>query len=217
MVIPFRKEGAPFLAVTALLFVISVLLTADLHGALLWILDAVLLVFLSLFLVFFRDPERQASNVSPKDILSPADGRVLEVREVKGHGGEKAKQINIFLSIFNVHVQRAPVAAKLEFVQHRPGKFLMAFNKDAERYNEQNIIGLKSLKNKRIIVKQITGAIARRILCWKKPGESIRQGERLGMMYFGSQVDLVLPASAKLSVKKGNKVYGGKTIIGRFI
>jgi phosphatidylserine decarboxylase len=219
MTAPFRKEGAPFLLSAAGLFLASLLGAWLMSARWGWLLQsaAVFGLLLLFLLYFFRDPERSPEGpIGARDLLSPADGVVMEVKEVQDplYMKGRALQVNIFLSVFNVHVQRAPFAGKVEYLKYSPGKFLAAFHKDAETQNEQNCIGLKCGRH-RILVKQITGAIARRILCFKGKGEKVARGERLGMILMGSQVDILLPGSAKVTARKGDKVRAGRTVIGR--
>jgi len=175
-------------------------------------LFAALFFLFGLFLLyFFRDPERKI-NQDEKHILAPADGKVMEVMEENGR-----KTIRIFMSPLDVHIQRAPVRGIVESVEYKKGKFLQAFRKQASVENEQNIIRLGGDAGG-LEIKQIAGVLARRIECWVKPGQRLGQGERLGMIKLGSQVDLTLSAGLSkivvLKVKQGEKVQAGKTVIG---
>jgi phosphatidylserine decarboxylase len=123
--------------------------------------------------------------------------------------------VSIFLSIFNVHVNRSPISGTLKQLEYRRGKFKAAFDDDASRVNEQNILTISS-PNIQIVVRQIAGLIARRVVCWKKPGHPLQRGELIGLIRFGSRVDLVLPAQVKIAVKKGDRVSGGSSIIGEY-
>ncbi len=166
------------------------------------------LVVLGLFcLFFFRDPQR----VVPVDanlILSPCDGKVMEVTEENGK-----KVVRVFLSVFNVHLQRSPVEGVVKSVEYRPGKFLPAMNKEAHVVNEQNVITLQTPQGE-YVVYQIAGILARRVVSWVKPGDSVAQGQRIGLIKFGSQVDLVLPAATEIRVRVGEKVVGGISVVG---
>jgi len=167
------------------------------------------ILLLSLFFIyFFRDPQRKI-NRDASTVLSPCDGTVLEVSEESGH-----KIVRVFLSVFNVHLQRSPVEGSVKSVVYTPGKFLPADNPSAHLLNENNIITIESPKGN-FIVKQIAGILARRVVSWVKAGDRIEQGQKIGFIKFGSQVDLFMPVGAKIDVKLGDKVYGGKTIIGR--
>jgi phosphatidylserine decarboxylase precursor-related protein len=166
-------------------------------------------------LFFFRNPER----IIPGDelsLVSPADGVVMDVERVyedKFMLGESIR-IRIFLSIFNVHVNRSPMAGKVVFQAYRPGKMLPAFKSHASELNEKNYIGIENI-NIRILVTQVTGFIARRIVCWLKEGDELGRGERFGLIKFGSCTELFLPCNVKILVKQGDKVIGGQSILGR--
>lgn len=179
-----------------------------------WKWTAGILIFLGLFVFyFFRDPEREI----PSDmgaVVSPADGRVVVIVDetldsTMGH------RISIFLSIWNVHVQRAPFAGRVGSVIYRPGKFYAAFRSAASRENEQNMIYIHTPQGQ-LVFKQIAGAIARRVLCWKHEGETVALGERVGIIRFGSRVDIWLPMEAEVVVKKGQMVKGGESILAKW-
>ena len=165
-----------------------------------------ILIFLGLFVFyFFRDPQRKIP-ADPNNIVAPADGHVVEIVDemldsVTGH------RISIFLAIWDVHVQRAPVAGRIADVVYRPGKFYAAFRSAASRENEQNIIYIDTPQG-RVVFKQIAGAIARRVLCWKSEGEMVALGERVGMIRFGSRVDVWLPAETRVVVRRGQNGKG---------
>jgi len=173
---------------------------------------AIVFLVLSLFLAFFfRDPERKIP-VDPSVIVSPADGKVVEIlRQVDG-----TTRISIFLSIFNVHINRSPVEGVIASTQYTPGKFKPAYDASASTENERNVLVIDHGSYK-ITVSQIAGILARRIVCWKKTGEHVRKGERFGLIKFGSRVDLTLPVNVIPSVKMGDKVKGGSTVMGRAV
>jgi phosphatidylserine decarboxylase len=162
---------------------------------------------------FFRDPQR-AIPTDPSVIVSPADGKVVEIVD-ELLDSRMGHRISIFLNIFNVHVQRAPVAARVADVVYQPGKFYAAFRSDASVENEQNIIYLHAPRGT-VVFKQIAGAIARRVICWKSEGENIAIGERVGLIRFGSRVDVWLPMDTELQVKRGDTVKGGESILARW-
>ena len=167
-------------------------------------------LILSLFIAFFfRDPERKIPE-DPSVVVSPADGKVVEILQLS----DGTMRISIFLSIFNVHINRAPIDGIIESTQYRPGKFKPAFDPNASAENEQNVLVIDHGSYK-IKVSQIAGILARRIVCWKKTGEAVQKGERFGLIKFGSRVDLTLPVNVIPSVKKGDRVKGGSTVIGR--
>ncbi len=162
---------------------------------------------------FFRDPRREVPEGEGL-ILAPADGTVVAVARYPGNElQEEATQLSIFLSVLDVHVNRAPVATVVERVDYKRGTFRLAWRDEASRANEQNLILLKTAGG-RLLVKQIAGFLARRIVCRVAPGQHLETGERIGMILFGSRVDLIVPASARLSVKPGDRVKGGSSVVG---
>jgi phosphatidylserine decarboxylase len=198
------KEAYPFL--------IPLLLLA----ALLWALGAqapsVLVISLALFVAFFfRDPERKIPTEEGL-IVAPADGKVVEVSTGKSPDG--LTLIGIFLSPLDVHINRSPVAGRISGVKYKKGKFLAAFNPAAAIENEQNILTIQN-PSYSVTVKQIAGVLARRIVCWKKAGDLVQQGERIGLIRFGSRTDVLLPPDVALTVKVGDRVKGGESVIGR--
>jgi phosphatidylserine decarboxylase len=171
------------------------------------------LVFL--FMVyFFRDPARSGSFL-PGQIASPADGRVVIVRETEETFLHKQKvlQVSIFLSPMDVHINRIPVTGKVIYQQYHPGKFLPAFEEKASLANEQMHLGIETSYGK-ILMKQIAGILARRVVCYSKLGDSVTAGQRMGLMKFGSRIDLMLPLGTKVNVKVGDRVKGGVTVLG---
>ena len=206
MKIPLAKDGfifiLPLLIITVLMFLISFYWATAIFG----------LGFLFVTW-FFRDPERRIPN-EPNAIVSPADGKITEiVTENEPINGKLCKRVTIFLSVFNVHVNRVPIEGTIEDIRYNPGKFLAAFNPKASMDNEQNLILINNGRT-HIFVKQIAGLIARRIVCWPKKGDYYESGQRYGLIRFGSRVDILLPENTKLSVACGDKVSGGKSIIG---
>ena len=206
MKIPLAKDGfifiLPLLIITVLMFLISFYWATAIFG----------LGFLFVTW-FFRDPERRIPNV-PNVIVSPADGKITEiVTENEPINGKLCKRVTIFLSVFNVHVNRVPIGGTIEDIRYNSGKFLAAFNPKASMDNEQNLILINNGRT-HIFVKQIAGLIARRIVCWPKKGDHYESGQRYGLIRFGSRVDILLPENTKLSVACGDKVSGGKSIIG---
>lgn len=186
-------------------------------AALLWWLAApawaaIPLVFGVFFLWFFRDPER-AIPADPGLIVSPADGKVTEVVATVLEG-KPATRISIFLSVFDVHVNRSPVAGVVSEVIYKQGKFLNAMGAASADENEQNIVTLESQGTK-IVFKQIAGLLARRIVFNHKPGDLLARGQRVGMIKFGSRTDVIFPGPAQLSVKVGDRVKGGSSVLAR--
>ena len=173
-----------------------------------------ILIFLAIFvLYFFRNPHRTIPT-APGLVVSPADGRIMEIVE-EPLDGTLGRRISIFLAIWNVHVQRAPVAGRVADVVYRPGRFYAAMRSAASRENEQNIIYLHA-PGGQIVFKQIAGAIARRVICWKREGEIVARGELIGLIRFGSRVDVWLPLEARVSVKRGDNVKGGESVLAQW-
>jgi phosphatidylserine decarboxylase len=179
-----------------------------------WALAAgVVLVFLGLFVFsFFRNPDR-AIPAEPGLIVAPADGRVVVVKE-ESDRGRVGKRVSIFLAIWNVHVNRAPAAGKITRLDYKPGKFLAAWDENASFQNEQNVF-TQATEHGEIVYKQIAGWVARRVVAWKKVGDEVARGERIGLVRFGSRVDLWLPAEAEIVVKVGENVKGGSSVLAR--
>ena len=172
------------------------------------------LIFLGLFvLYFFRDPDRP-TPADPSAIVSPADGHVVEIVD-EPFDGAMGHRISIFLSIWDVHVQRAPVAGRIVKVVYKPGKFYAAWRADASTDNEQNVIYIDSPHGP-VNFKQIAGAVARRVICWKPEGAEIARGERVGMIRFGSRVDLWLPLNSLVLVQRKQFVKGGETVLAKW-
>ena len=179
-----------------------------------WKWAAGVLIFLGLFvLYFFRDPEREIPT-EPGAVVSPADGHVVAIVD-ETLENVMGRRISIFLSIWDVHVQRAPVAGRIASVVYRPGKFHAAWFSHASTENEQNIIDIHTPQG-RVVFKQIAGLVARRVLCWKREGDTVTLGERVGMIRFGSRVDIWLPAEALIIARQGQMVYGGKSILAKW-
>lgn len=182
--------------------------------ALHWYIAASILVFLGLFVFsFFRNPDRVIPD-EPGAVVSPADGRVLVVQEEE-NAGRSGKRISIFLAIWDVHINRAPAAGTITKLEYRPGKFMVAMREQASADNEQNVFTLSNDAGE-MVFKQIAGFIARRVVSWKKAGDTVARGERIGLMRFGSRMDLWLPKEAEIVAKVGDHVEGGTTILARW-
>jgi phosphatidylserine decarboxylase len=172
-----------------------------------------LLVFLGLFVFsFFRNPSRKVPAEAGA-VVAPADGRVVVVQDEEWNG-RAGNRISIFLAIWNVHVNRAPAAGKIISLEYKAGKFLAAWDANASLQNEQNVF-TQSTEHGEIMYKQIAGWVARRVVAWKKAGDVVERGERIGLVRFGSRVDLWLPDEAEIAVAVGENVKGGSTIVAR--
>jgi len=179
-----------------------------------WKIVAAILIFLGLFVFyFFRDPERKIPS-DPAAVVSPADGHVVQIVD-ELLGGVMGHRISIFLAIWDVHVQRSPVAGRIASVVYQPGKFYAAMRSAASVENEQNIITVETPRG-RLAFKQIAGAIARRVICWKRESESVARGDRIGLIRFGSRVDVWLPMESEVVVRRGQKVKGGESILAKW-
>src|SRR5262245_18872609 len=189
-------------------FIVPLLISAGLAAALGLYVVVVLLLLLSGFVgFFFRNPAREIPS-DPRVIVSPADGKVVKVERV----GNVTK-LSIFLSIFDVHVNRSPIAGRIEAIDYKKGSFKPAFNHAASVENERNVIMVVQ-GNVKLVFTQIAGIVARRIVCWKKVGDMVSKGELIGLIRFGSRVDVLFPAGTEVTVKPGMRVRGGSSVIG---
>ncbi len=193
------KDGYYFLAPLLLLA-----LAAFFAG---WTTGALAIAPLAFFVAFFfRDPKRVIPD-DPDAIVSPADGKVLRIDPVEG-----GSNVCIFLSVFDVHVNRAPIGGRIVSQQHRPGKFLVAWDDRASVENEQLRIAIGGRREIRFAL--IAGLVARRIVPWKKEGDEVQRGDKIGLIRFGSRVDILMPTGCRLAVQKGDRVRGGSSILG---
>jgi|SRR5690606_11855784 len=214
----FHKEGYVSLFLVLLIIVILQGLVAY-FGAAEWfkwfihILSAFLLITI---LQFFRSPSRDIQR-DEKTILCPADGKVVVIEETQENEYFKDKrlQVSIFMSPTNVHVNRNPISGVVNYFKYHPGKYLVAWHPKSSTDNERTSIVLKDAQGKEVLMRQIAGAMARRIVWYIKEGDRVEQGEEFGFIKFGSRVDLFLPLDSQINVDIGQKVVGGKTIIGK--
>lgn len=207
------REGLPFVLGGVLLGVLLFALWFHVRFDVLRVLGAIALAFGAFSLFFFRDPLR-SPPAGEGLVLSPADGKVVEiVVEDDEFVGAKAKRVSVFLSVFDVHINRNPISGNVIGMVYRPGKYLMAFDEKASANNEQTHI---AIRNERGVVafKQIAGFIARRIVCKLKQGDVVRAGDKCGLIRFGSRVDIIMPPDADVRVRIGERVIGGKTVVG---
>jgi len=182
---------------------------------------AVLLVLGGLIVWFFRNPRRRIPD-DPAAVVAPADGLIDSIQELDGDEfiGEPAVRISVFLSIFNVHINRVPVSCRVLGLKHRRGKFLDARRPESSTQNEQLAIYLEQIGSvpRRMIVRQITGLIARRIVCWLKPHDELAIGEQLGMIKFGSRTELIIPRRGfEIGIAVGDTVQAGSSVLGRYV
>ncbi len=210
------KEGYPIIGGT-LLIVLALAAGAYFTGSLtLEILTGVFIALTFFHLYFFRDPVRPVPE-GEKLIISPADGHVVKIEEVDEplYFKEKVRKVSIFLSVFDVHVNRMPIAGEVDFVDYRPGRFLAAFADDASDHNEQSVIGVRS-DHGRVLFKQIAGLIARRIIYYSRVGDRVKPGERMGLIRYGSRIDMFFPLDVEVKVKLKQRVRCGASVIGEF-
>jgi phosphatidylserine decarboxylase len=204
------------MAIEGLPFLIPMVLLTVMLGILGWKVWMSLGILLSLFIAyFFRNPKREIPNLQ-NIILSPADGKVIHVGECEEDRflKEKALKVSIFMSLFDVHLNRAPVSGKVLEKKYLPGQFLVASVEKSSLLNEQNAMILETEDRIKILLIQIAGLVARRIVCYAKAGDLLRKGEIFGLIRFGSRVDLYLPPEVKPIVRVGQHVKGGESIIG---
>jgi len=203
----FAPEGWIFLIPVVIVFVIVLLMQ--------WTVAAIILGFLVLFLInFFRDPHRAGSD-RHVDVLSPADGTVVQIKDIPDGAvwPGLTRQVSIFMSVFDVHVNRAPITGKIIHYRYNPGKKLAAMVEKSSTENEQNLIVMQDARGGTLAFKQIAGLLARRIVFDKKEGDEVGRGERVGMIKFGSRVDIFFPANASIRVAIRDKVKVALTVI----
>ncbi|OGS20430.1 MAG: phosphatidylserine decarboxylase [Elusimicrobia bacterium RIFOXYA2_FULL_39_19] len=206
MKLPISTEGFIFIK-SALLFSIAFYILNRYHW-LFYLLSGVCFFLFCFFLVFFRDPDRKIIQDN-KVILSPADGTVFEIEQKADF-----KIVKIFMSPLNVHVQRAPFSGTVKSIQYKKGAYLPAYVPKSSDLNEQNVITLSG-EDFESDIKQIAGIMVRRIVCWVKEGDKVIQGQRIGMIKFGSQVDISIDKKIEVTVKPKQKVKAGLTILGK--
>lgn len=207
--LPVAREGIPFIALGLFLTILFTLLGLDIL--------ACLAGLLTLFIIFFfRDPARR-SQVSDKTVLTPADGTILRVQKLEDDEnplGEPTIKISVFMSVFNVHVNRIPIMGKISEIVYHSGNFFSAHLDKASDKNEKNLITLQTKDGRKIVFIQIAGLIARRIVCWIKEGDHVTTGQRFGLIRFGSRLDIYLPEDTRVTVHPRDKVKAGETVLG---
>ncbi|WP_185862533.1 phosphatidylserine decarboxylase family protein [Blattabacterium cuenoti] len=214
-----HKEGFPFLIYVLIIILIVIWISTFLFSKLLNLFIFSFLIALYCFIIFFfRNPKRKISINSYKDeskVLSPADGKVIEIKKILENEFIKKKCIciSIFMSPFDVHINRFPVSGKIIYVKYHPGKYWLAWEPKASLNNERTTTVIEMKTKKKILFRQIAGFLARRIVFYAKKNSLARKGEEFGFIKFGSRVDIYLPLDILILVKKGEKVVGGKTVI----
>jgi phosphatidylserine decarboxylase len=227
-----KHSGRAFKAGTKLIFLSLILLVAIIAASYVakalasviqyeWeVLVAAWILFVAFTIYFFRDPEPEPPS-APEAILSPAHGKVDvidECDEPEFMGG-KCQRISIFLSVIDIHIQNAPVNGSVAYMRYTPGQFLSATKSDCAGFNENSFVGFDVLDypGKKIAVRQIAGLIARRIITWVEMGEKVPRSQRIGLIQFGSRVELYLPMDVKIQARLGQRVVGGETILATFV
>ena len=214
------RGGYPVLLVIfiiALICLATALIIKGQIGSFLKICSIVSFLLLFFSFYFFRDPERK-TKLDPDTIICPADGLIIDIREIfePHYFNTPVKRVSIFMSVFNVHVNRAPVDGTIDYIKYNKGKFISAFKEKASEDNENLFIGITEKRRKQKIgVRLIAGLIARRIIFYKELNADIAQGERINLIRFGSRVDVFCPLDTEIRVKKGDKVKAGETLLGK--
>jgi phosphatidylserine decarboxylase len=209
--IPVAREGVPFVLAGVVPTAIAFLLG--------WTPVGCVLGSLTLFVSwFFRNPSRTPPP-GDQTVVAPGDGKVIAVQEefeprfIK----DQAIRISIFLNVFDVHINRIPCAGTIMDIAYQPGQFMAANRAEATIRNEQNALMIETSSHQKVLCSQVAGLIARRIVCWAKPGDSIQTGERFGLIRFGSRVDLFLPKRSKITIEVGDRVKGGESVLGELV
>jgi len=213
----FAREGRPFIAAALVLALLAWGLVAA-RGGVMWTTIAATVSILALWVsYFFRIHERNGKRGETL-VIAPADGRVVSVADVDEPAflHSPAKRVSIFMNVFNVHVNRYPVSGTVRYVHYNPGKFLHAAAEKASLENEQMSVGLEANgRRHRVLVRQIAGLIARRIANYSREGEQVEQGERMGIIRFGSRVDILLPSQSEVLVRPGDHTQAGTTVVAK--
>jgi phosphatidylserine decarboxylase len=211
-----HKEGNLICWVTAGIIMLSLAVSVIYPSTWLILMTVVVLILGALIFHFFRNPQRLIDVASDNTVYAPADGKVVVIEEVfePEFFKDKRRLVSIFMSPLNVHVNRAPIQGSYEYVQHHPGKFLAAWDPKSSTDNERSTIVIKG-KKITLLLRQVAGAVARRIIIYAKAGDSVQQGEDLGFIRFGSRVDLYLPLDAEIRVALNQNVEGNITTIAK--
>lgn len=211
-----HREGIPSLLWSLAVLAVSGVLSYYFSPKWYWIDLVVFSIPVIFFLQFFRNPLRVIPEENDRLVYAPADGKVVVIEEAEEaeYLNERRIQVSIFMSPLNVHVNRNPVGGKVEYCKYHPGKYLVAWHPKSSSENERTTV-VYNTDGRKLLMRQIAGAVARRIVCYLKEGQEIRQGEEMGFIKLGSRVDLFLPLDAKIEVKMGEVVKGNDTLIAR--
>ena len=200
------RDGIPWILIPLLAAI-----AAGVFG--LWFVAIPLLLLSAFMAYFFRDPRRDAPQ-DPRVVVSPADGRVTRIEKISPSDPLSPTVVSIFLSPLDVHINRSPIAGEVTNVTYTKGRFKMATRDEASLVNEQNALTIRG-EHITVICKQIAGVLARRIVCWKRAGDRVSAGERIGLIKFSSRTDLVLPPEVEVQLSVGERVRGGVSMVGR--
>lgn len=213
MRIPLAREGLPFILATTIPAIVLLIAAAYRGGTFLWIVALCLTALALGVLAFFRDPERVGPK-GPDLVVSPADGKVIDIRHLEESSYMKSESlcVSVFLSLFDVHVNRYPVTGHVDHRTYDAGRFEPAWRSSASHSNERASTGIRSAGHS-VLVRQIAGLAAKRIVTYAKLGDQVEQGERMGLIRFGSRVDLFLPRDSTPNVRVGQRAVGGKTVL----
>jgi phosphatidylserine decarboxylase len=210
----FAREGVSFIVASALIAAAAFGMALAKRSWPLWLIAFVLTLIALWVAYFFRDPQRTGQR-GDRLVIAPADGKVVMIADVEEPTfmHSRARRVSIFMSVFNVHVNRYPVSGVVQLVEHTPGRFMNAADAESSLANEQTSVGLEA-GSQRILVRQIAGLIARRIVTDSRQGEHVNQGDRMGIIRFGSRVDVFVPEGSQLRVKVGDITFAGVTVLG---
>ena len=213
------REGYTMVGVSGLIGLLFVVLGVQLGSYIGMFLVASGVVLFGFVSWFFRDPDRHPPDVGDSELLivAPADGKILLIKDVEEDLYIKgpATQLSIFLSVFNVHVNRIPVTGEVEYCHYIPGDYLVAWHPKSSELNERSEIGVRHISGRRVLFKQIAGAVARRIVYYVKEGDAVSLGDRFGIVKFGSRMDVIVPRDVIFDVAVGDSVVGGETVLAR--
>lgn len=213
-----HREGYPSLIIAATFGIALYAAAAFLVPDAKWLHTFAMVAGVALFLIvlqFFRNPSRQLTQ-NDRAVVSPADGKVVvieEITEPEHLGGSRRKQVSVFMSPVNVHINRCPIAGEVSYTKYHPGKYLVAWHPKSSTENERNTVVIKHPRGHEVLMRQIAGALARRIVWYVNPGDQVKQSEEFGFIKFGSRVDVILPPDAEIKVSLGEKVLGGITVL----
>jgi phosphatidylserine decarboxylase len=209
----FAREGIPFILAALALAAVGYTAALLRRSWPLWLLAFVLTILVLWVAYFFRDPERSGPR-GEQLVISPADGRVIDISEVDEPSfiAGRAIRISVFMNVFNVHVNRYPIEGRVAYVHYNPGKFFSAAQDKASLENEQMSVGVQGARHK-VLFRQIAGLVARRIVTYSRVGDDAEQGERMGLIRFGSRVDVFVPVGSVVKVQLGEKPVAGTTVL----